>query len=65
MARFLPLEHKLVDNTLNVEREENGVAKGIIGRCTCGWTTGYRFTSLAASVAFRDHQEERRRNELS
>lgn len=46
------MKHKLVDNTLYSERE------GIIGRCTCGWTTGHRITSLIASSAFRDHVEE-------
>lgn len=51
-------QHKLVDGTLYVERDEAGVAKGIIGRCTCGWNTGHRFTSLSASAAFQDHQEK-------
>jgi hypothetical protein len=51
-------EHKLIGNTLYVEREPDGTAKGIIGRCTCGWNTGYRFTSLTASAAFQDHQEQ-------
>lgn len=50
-------EHELVDGTLYVEREGDGTVKGIIGRCTCGWDTGYRFTSLAASAAFQDHQD--------
>lgn len=45
-------EHKLADGTLR--REE----QGIVGRCTCGWSTGYRFSSLAASAAFQEHQEE-------
>lgn len=30
---------------------------GIIGRCVCGWTTGYRISSFAASAAFQDHQD--------
>ena len=50
-------KHKLVDGTLYVEREADGKPKGIIGRCTCGWNTGYRFTSFSASAAFLDHQE--------
>ena len=43
--------HELVDGTLY--REDGG----IIGRCKCGWTTGHRFSSFAASAAFMDHQE--------
>ena len=45
-------EHKLVDDTLTVERPQ-----GIVARCTCGWSSSH-FSSLAASVAFRDHQDE-------
>lgn len=52
-------KHELVDGTLYVDRDESGKAKGIIGRCTCGWTTGYRISSASASVAFMDHQERR------
>jgi len=51
-------EHKLVDGTLHLERDDKGEAKGIIGRCACGWTTGYRFSSFAASASFQDHIEE-------
>lgn len=51
------MKHELVDNTLCFEREKSGTAKGIIGRCTCGWSTGYRFSSFAASAALREHQE--------
>lgn len=51
-------KHKLVDNTLYSERHKNGEAKGIIGRCTCGWTTGHRFSGAAAFCAFQDHLEE-------
>lgn len=45
------MEHKLINGTLY--RED----RGIIGRCVCGWTTGYRFSSFAASAAMMDHQE--------
>ncbi len=45
-------EHKLVGNTLYNERD------GIIGKCTCGWTTGHRITGMIASNAFSDHKEE-------
>lgn len=31
---------------------------GITARCTCGWVSRGHFTSLAASAAFRDHQEQ-------
>lgn len=43
--------HQLVDDTLYCEEG------GIIGRCTCGWDTGHRFSSMAASAAFADHQD--------
>lgn len=43
--------HELVDGTLYVEGD------GIIGRCTCGWNTGKRFSSFTASAAFQDHLE--------
>lgn len=46
--------HRLVDSALKVT--ENG----IVGYCTCGWHTGPRISSFAASVAFRDHQEDPR-----
>lgn len=51
-------DHRLVDDTLYVDRDENGKARGIIGRCKCGWNTGYRFSSAIASCAFQDHVEE-------
>jgi hypothetical protein len=44
-------EHELVGETL--VREEIG----IVARCTCGWTSNGHFSSMAASVAFRAHQE--------
>jgi len=53
------MTHELVGKSLFVEKDPEG-GKGIIGRCTCGWNTGYRFTSLSASAAFRDHQESMR-----
>jgi hypothetical protein len=49
-------EHKLVDDEL--KREGNM----IVARCTCGWTS-QNFTSLAASVLFRDHCEQATRDE--
>ena len=50
------MEHKLVDDTLIVERDGNGKALGILARCTCGWTSSH-FTSMSASSAFMDHQD--------
>lgn len=44
-------EHKLVDGTLKRE------AGGIAARCECGWVSSH-FTSLAASAAMVEHQEE-------
>ena len=45
-------EHRLEGGTLNADDD------GVKARCTCGWSSGARFSSAAASVAFRDHQEE-------
>lgn len=45
--------HRLIDGTLHADD------KGVVGRCTCGWSTGYRFSSFAASAAFQEHQEMR------
>lgn len=44
-------EHKLVGDTLVTDVER----KGIVARCTCGWTSGPRFSSMIASALFRDH----------
>lgn len=46
------MDHKLVDGTL--KRDD----KGITARCDCGWVSGGHFTSLAASAAMMDHQEQ-------
>ncbi len=51
-------EHRLVDGTLQCEPASKWHSGGIIGRCICGWTTGHRFSSFAASAAFMDHQEK-------
>jgi hypothetical protein len=48
--RLLP-GHRLVDDTLTREQD------GILARCTCGWSSGGHFSSMAASAAFREHQE--------
>lgn len=48
--------HKLVDGTLYRMKD------GIVATCTCGWTSGPRFTSLTASALFLGHQEEAERN---
>jgi hypothetical protein len=44
-------KHRLVDDTLT--RDESG----IVARCVCGWVSPGHFSSMAASVAFREHQE--------
>lgn len=46
------MNHKLVDNTLIRSKE------GIDAICTCGWSSRGHFTSLGASSAFQDHQEQ-------
>src|SRR5262245_35573097 len=45
-------EHKLVGHTLT--RDE----KGIVAQCVCGWASTGHFSSMAASAAFRQHQDE-------
>lgn len=45
------MEHRLVNDTLESTKH------GIIARCTCGWTSGYRISSFVASAIFRDHKE--------
>lgn len=47
-------QHYLIGEALVVERPH-----GIIGRCACGWNTGYRFTSFTASAAFCEHVESK------
>lgn len=44
--------HLLVDGILTCEQA------GITARCECGWTSRGHFSSLAASAAFREHQEK-------
>lgn len=45
------MKHELINGTL--DRTEHGIA----ARCVCGWTSGGHFSSMAASVAMRDHQD--------
>lgn len=47
------VQHALVDDTLTVE------AGGIEARCICGWVSSDHFSSMAASVAFQQHKDER------
>lgn len=52
-------EHRLIGNSLVIESDpETGETLGVIGRCTCGWDTGYRFTSFTATVAFNEHYHQ-------
>lgn len=44
-------EHKLIDGAL--QKRQDG---GIVARCECGWVSSH-FSALAASAAFKDHQE--------
>lgn len=45
-------QHKLVGGTLKNEPE------GIIARCVCGWSSGHRISSFAASAAMMAHKEK-------
>lgn len=49
------IEHKLIDGTLKVERDQSGAT--IVAKCVCGWSSAH-FTLFAASAAFRNHQEQ-------
>jgi hypothetical protein len=46
------MKHELVGN--EVVATENGVT----ARCTCGWSSGYRFSGMVASALFRQHLED-------
>jgi hypothetical protein len=45
-------KHELIDGVLV------GTDDGIVARCKCGWTSGPRFSSFVASVAFMEHEDE-------
>lgn len=54
-------QHKLVNDTLTIEDsflDDDASKKGVVARCTCGWTSGLRISSMCASAAFEDHVEE-------
>lgn len=44
-------QHNLVDDTL-VRADD-----GIVAICTCGWRSRGYFSSMSATLTFRDHQE--------
>lgn len=46
------MRHELIDGTLVHEK-----GRGIVARCICGWSSEH-FSSLSASAAFMEHQEE-------
>ncbi len=46
------MTHELVDGTLYREKD------AIVGRCTCGWSTDFHFTSFGASAAYQEHLED-------
>jgi hypothetical protein len=48
--------HELVENALTRE------PGGIIARCTCGWSSGPRFSSFVASSLFMDHRNRMNEN---
>jgi len=50
------MEHKLKGDTLRVVKGKPGRIDGIVAECECGWKSDPHFSSLAASVAFREHQ---------
>jgi hypothetical protein len=55
-------EHALLGGTLKINNPlgVEGQRKGVVAMCTCGWEETH-FSSLAASAAFRGHQEDCRR----
>jgi hypothetical protein len=44
--------HELVGGALE------STPHGVLARCVCGWSSGYRPTSLIASAAFCEHLED-------
>ena len=44
--------HILEAGALSVERD------GIMAKCVCGWISRGHFSSMGASVAFMNHQEQ-------
>jgi hypothetical protein len=46
------VNHELIDGTLVTEKG------GIFARCVCGWVSGPHISSIVASAAFMDHQNE-------
>lgn len=50
------MKHELAN--LEVKRDSGGIVKGIVATCTCGWTSGPRFSSMIAQVQFMDHKEK-------
>lgn len=51
-------EHALLGGTLKVNSPfgVEGQREGVVASCTCGWSSAH-VSSLAASTAFREHQE--------
>jgi hypothetical protein len=45
------VQHQLIGNTVTTEKD------GVHAKCTCGWDSGRKFTSMSASVAFSEHKE--------
>lgn len=52
------MDHRLIGGRLS------GEDKGVIARCECGWDSGHRISSFAASNAFSDHQDTARRGKF-
>lgn len=52
--------HELKDGALHVARRPDGLGLGVVAECTCGWTSGPRFSRMLAQVFFDAHCEEMR-----
>jgi hypothetical protein len=46
------MKHELVSNAIVIG------AHSCTATCTCGWSSGARFSSFVASMMFREHVEE-------
>jgi NTP pyrophosphatase (non-canonical NTP hydrolase) len=53
------MKHELVGNAVVIG------AHGCTATCTCGWTSGARFSSSIASIMFREHVDQKEEKPMS
>jgi hypothetical protein len=57
----MKLEHEL--KRLEMVSDEKGKTLGILATCTCGWTSGPRFSSFVAQALHIEHLETEERSD--